>query len=330
MIDDKIRKRDLSGGKKMTPGAAGAGHGGAGDAGHPRRQAAARSVLKAVGTPSDPQLQAALKQAAGSGRPTGSHRRDLDQDGVYEHNARRRDHGRLVAANWCAAAVPAGAGNRARTTRIQAMIGLGAAVGRRPARPASPTAGGATSTRTCGRCSRRRTSRAPTPGSSAATARSECRQDLQESLRAALTVTPQEMYGFGACERRPAAVVLRQEPATGDRGDQQAGCLPVPEPADVPAGGQRGSLRPTVTGEVGNKALRDAVLSRYEPAEFAAQWSLIESGEQPLAGMRVLNAFPVFTEHPHPLLGTAGSGRRRHRRAAGRHPGGPCGARGAA
>lgn len=42
------------------------------------------------------------------------------------------------------------------------------------------------------------------------------------------------------------------------------------------------------------EALGAEVMSRYTPEEFPALWSLITSGRQPLAGVTVLNAFPVF------------------------------------
>lgn len=41
-------------------------------------------------------------------------------------------------------------------------------------------------------------------------------------------------------------------------------------------------------------ALREAVLTRYDPAEFPALWASIVSDDRPLAGVRVLNAFPLF------------------------------------
>lgn len=42
------------------------------------------------------------------------------------------------------------------------------------------------------------------------------------------------------------------------------------------------------------EALGAEVMSRYAPEEFPALWSLIASGDRPLAGLQVLDAFPVF------------------------------------
>ena len=62
-----------------------------------------------------------------------------------------------------------------------------------------------------------------------------CRQALQSSLMEALSVTPQQIYGHGACAENPQASCFDMNRFTSASGVSRA-AVPVPEPADVPAG----------------------------------------------------------------------------------------------
>jgi acyl-homoserine lactone acylase PvdQ len=158
-------------------------------------------LLKAVGTPSDPQLQSAL-QTLRDWLAAGAHRRDLDQDGVYEHNAAVE----LMDAWWpelVAVEFRPTLGTEAYDA-IRTMIPLGAEVGTSPRAPSfsdgwwgyvdkdlrslftPKDVKGGYSRIFCGNGKK-----------------SACRQDLQASLTAALAVTPAQMYGQGACTANP-------------------------------------------------------------------------------------------------------------------------------
>ena len=56
-----------------------------------------------------------------------------------------------------------------------------------------------------------------------------------ESLREALKVTPQQLYGHGDCAERPAARPASTRTARSPPGSRRRD--PVPEPPDVPADG---------------------------------------------------------------------------------------------
>ena len=132
----------------------------------------------------------------------GSHRRDLDKDGTYEHNAAIV----LLDAWWpklLTTQFEPGLGEPAFDA-IQSMMGFGAPTATRPNAPGfsdgwwgyslldlqrvqagAPVAGGFPQA-FCG-----------------AGDKTACATALQESLKQALTVTPQDLYAFGACTTDP-------------------------------------------------------------------------------------------------------------------------------
>lgn len=158
-------------------------------------------LLERIGSPGDPALQDAITQLR-QWRDAGGHRRDLDQDGSYEHNRAIE----IMDAWWprlVQSIFETELGTEAYEA-IQSVIGLGAVPRERPAAPGfSDGWWGFVSNDL-----RKLTD----PGSVTGTwpkvfcgdgDRSACRQDLRDSLRTALTVTPQEMYAVGACTSDP-------------------------------------------------------------------------------------------------------------------------------
>ncbi len=159
------------------------------------------SLFKALGSPNDPQLKSAVTQLR-SWRSDGSHRRDLDKDGAYEHTTAIE-----IMDAWWPLLVDAEfrpvMGNTAFEA-IQSIIGLGAVPGTSPRAPGfsdgwwgyvdkdlrtlfgSKTPDGGLGRVFCGDGSKK-----------------DCRSALRGALREALSVTPQEMYGKGACEEEP-------------------------------------------------------------------------------------------------------------------------------
>jgi acyl-homoserine lactone acylase PvdQ len=152
------------------------------------------TVLKAIGKPK----QASLRKALGTlraWRKAGSHRRDLNRDGVDENNEAIE----LMDAWWpqlVTAEFKPALGGKAFES-LQGMIGIGDHTGGSPQAPDffggwwgyaekdlrdlfGPTPQGAYSRVYCGNGSKKR-----------------CRAALQRSLRAALKVTPAKTYGGG-------------------------------------------------------------------------------------------------------------------------------------
>jgi len=159
------------------------------------------TVFEAMGTISDPEVKAAVETMK-AWMADGSHRRDLDKDGTYEHNAAIV----LLDAWWpklLTTQFEPGLGEPALDA-IASMIGFGAPTATRPNAPGfsdgwwgyslldlqrvvtgAPVAGGLPQA-FCG-----------------AGDKTACATALQESLKQALKVTPQELYAFGACTSDP-------------------------------------------------------------------------------------------------------------------------------
>jgi acyl-homoserine lactone acylase PvdQ len=160
------------------------------------------TVFRAIGTPKSGELRAALAKLRAWQR-AGAHRRDLDRDGVYEHNAAVE----LMDAWWpklIAAEFEPSLGGEAFEA-LQGMIAIGDHTGDSPQAPDffdgwwgyvskdlrklfGPKPRGNWRRAHCGMASKQR-----------------CRLALQRSLRAALKVTPEQLYGGGdgACATNP-------------------------------------------------------------------------------------------------------------------------------
>jgi acyl-homoserine lactone acylase PvdQ len=160
------------------------------------------TIFRAVGRPRAPKLRRALATLRAWHRH-GAHRRDLDRDGVYEENRAVE-----VMDAWWPKLVegefrPA-LGGRAYE-RLQEMIGTGSHTGGSPTEPSfsdgwwgyvskdlrklfGPKPRGTWSRVYCGGGSKKK-----------------CRAVLQRTLRAALKVSPQQLYGGGdgACASNP-------------------------------------------------------------------------------------------------------------------------------
>jgi acyl-homoserine lactone acylase PvdQ len=160
------------------------------------------TLFRAIGQPRSGELRGALAKLRAWQR-AGAHRRDLDRDGVYEHNAAVE----LMDAWWprlVAAEFEPSLGTKAFEA-LQGMIAIGDHTGGSPRAPDffdgwwgyvskdlrklfGPKPRGNWSRAHCGMGSKQR-----------------CRLALQRSLRAALRVTPEQLYGGGdgACATNP-------------------------------------------------------------------------------------------------------------------------------
>ena len=158
------------------------------------------TVFDAMGTVSDPQLQAAIDELK-AWMADGGHRRDLDKDGAFEHTAAIQ----ILDAWWpklLTAQFEPGLGTQAFDA-IQTMISFGA-TGTRPSAPGFSDGWWGYSLLDLQRV----LSGAPVPGGFQVAFcgngdKAACATALQDSLKQALTVTPQELYGFGACTTDP-------------------------------------------------------------------------------------------------------------------------------
>ncbi len=160
-------------------------------------------LFRAIGTPNEPALVDALTTLR-DWQQSGAHRRDLDQDGAYDNN----EAVQLMDAWWpllVESQFRPALGKRAYES-LQAMIGIGAVTGGSPQAPGfadgwwgyvskdlralfRPGSVSGKPPRTfCGKGSR-----------------SRCRQDVRDSLRRALSVTPEQLYGRDACAENPQA-----------------------------------------------------------------------------------------------------------------------------
>ncbi len=170
-------------------------------------------ILQAIGTPSDPQLRDAIAKLQ-AWRAAGAHRADLDQDGVDEFTPAIQ----LMDA-WWPKLVRAQFGQSLGDGAFQAlerMLPDGDFTGRDPNAPDFADgwygyvlndlrdlyAGGHAYSRIyCG------------DGTQAG-----CRNALRESLRAALSVTPQQLYGYGDCESNPQPSCFDRNRSTNGSG----------------------------------------------------------------------------------------------------------------
>lgn len=156
-------------------------------------------ILEAIGTPADPAMTAAVTSLK-AWMADGGHRRDMDRDGVYEHNAAIE----LMDAWWprlLTAQFQPGLGEAAMT-EIRNMIGFGGTGGTRPSAPGFADGWWGYSLQDLQRVVSGQPGSFPVAfcggGDKAA-----CATALQESLQASLAVTPAQTYGFGACSTDP-------------------------------------------------------------------------------------------------------------------------------
>ena len=213
------------------------------------------TIFKAIGKPKSAQLRralATLRTWHEARRPPPRPRPRRRRRG----NAGDRADGRLVAEAG-RRRVQAGARRQGlRTAR-------GDAADRRlhrrlaDAHRTSSTAGGATSPRTCATSSARSRKGAWSRIYCGGGSKKKCRAMLQRTLRAALKVTPAAALRRRQrrLRRQPAALLLRPEPADGDR-RHRTRPLPVPEPADLPAGRDADPEAAALSGGRRNRHLR--------------------------------------------------------------------------
>jgi acyl-homoserine lactone acylase PvdQ len=159
-------------------------------------------LLKAVGKPKQGSLRRAVAELR-SWHKAGSHRRDLNRDGVDEHNAAVE----LMDAWWpklVTAEFRPVLGSRA-FEQLQEMIGIGDHTGGSPEAPGFQSGWWGYVARDLHRVfgSKRQRGQGPLYCGRGLPAR--CRRALQRSLRAALRVSPKSLYGGGdgACASNP-------------------------------------------------------------------------------------------------------------------------------
>jgi acyl-homoserine lactone acylase PvdQ len=166
-----------------------------------------RTVLRVVGKPKSPQLRQAIRRLR-AWMKDGSHRRDLDRDGTYEHNRAVE----IMDAWWpriLKAEFQPALGERA-FDRVHGMVQFGDHTGGAPGAPdfddgwwsypykdlkdllGEPIRAGYSRVY-CGKGSMHR-----------------CRLALRSSLRKAIKVTPQQLYGYGDCENDPEPACFDQ------------------------------------------------------------------------------------------------------------------------
>ena len=119
----------------------------------------------------------------------------------------------------------------------------------------------------------------------------KCRKMLQRTLAAALKVTPQQLYGGGdgACAANPQPSCFDQNRPAVTGGIRAA--LPVPEPADLPAGGDADPAAAAV--REGRRPSRPSA-SRATTASSSPSSSLPERAWTPgVARAAPLLSFPV-------------------------------------
>ncbi len=153
-----------------------------------------------MGTVSDPELTAAIDKLK-AWMADGGHRRDLDKDGAYEHTPAIQ----ILDAWWpklLTAQFQPGLGEQA-FTEIQNMISFGANT-TRPSAPGFSDGWWGYSVQDLQRVS----SGAPVAGGFPVPFcgngdKAACATALQDSLKQALTVTPEQLYAVGACATDP-------------------------------------------------------------------------------------------------------------------------------
>jgi len=157
-------------------------------------------VFEVMGVPADPDVAAAVDKLK-AWMADGGHRRDLDKDGVYEHNEAIQ----ILDAWWpklVAAQFQSGLGDEA-FAEIQKMISFGA-VTSRPSAPGFADGWWGYSLQDLQRLQ----SGADVPGGFPVTFcgngdAAACATAMQDALKQALAVTPEQLYGFGACATDP-------------------------------------------------------------------------------------------------------------------------------
>jgi acyl-homoserine lactone acylase PvdQ len=159
------------------------------------------AVIEAMGTVADPELASAIDTLR-AWMADGSHRRDLDKDGAFEHTLALQ----IVDAWWpllLTAQFEPGLGEEAFDA-IQKMIGFGAATRTRPNAPQFSDGWWTYSLQDLQRVS----SGSPVEGGFPVAFcgggdQSACSALLKDSLKEALKVTPEQLYAFGACTSDP-------------------------------------------------------------------------------------------------------------------------------
>ena len=184
------------------------------------------TIFKAIGKPKAGALGSALAKLR-AWHKSGAHRRDLNQDGVDEHN----DAIELMDAWWpklVTAEFKPSLGEKA-FENLQGMIAIGDHTGDSPRAPDyfdgwwgyvskdlrklfGPKPRGLWSRAHCGNGPGRAGNRAGNSRRDRAAARKRCRALLQRTLRAALKVTPQQLYGGGngKCASNPQPACFDQ------------------------------------------------------------------------------------------------------------------------
>ncbi len=158
------------------------------------------TLLDAMGTISDPQVQAAVDELK-AWAADGGHRRDLDKDGAFEHTKAIQ----ILDAWWpklLTAQFQPGLGQESFDA-LQQMISFGA----NSSRPSAPGFSDGWWTYSLQDLQRVLTGAPVTGGLPQAFCgggdKAACATALQDSLKAALAVTPAQLYGTGACATDP-------------------------------------------------------------------------------------------------------------------------------
>ncbi len=158
------------------------------------------TVFETMGTVSDPEVSAAIDKLK-AWMADGGHRRDLNKDGTYEHN----DAIQILDAWWpkLLTAQFEPVLGKAAFDEIQTMISFGSNSSR-PSAPGFSDGWWGYSLLDLQRVN----SGQPVEGGFAVPFcgngdKAACSTALQDSLKQALTVTPAQLYGFGACVSDP-------------------------------------------------------------------------------------------------------------------------------
>jgi hypothetical protein len=184
-----------------------------------------------IGNPGQADLRAALADLR-EWRRAGSHRRDLNGDGSYEY-----DSAITLMDAWWPLLVRSEfqpALGKGAFAQLQDMLPDGDHTRRDPNAPDFFGGWWGYSSKDL-----RSVLGARVPGWSHAYcghgSRKACRRALLRSLRAALKVTPQELYGHGECESTPLRSASTATAQRSPPGSTSA--RPLPEPPDLPADG---------------------------------------------------------------------------------------------
>ena len=202
-------------------------------------------ILKqALGSPSDPQLQAAIAELD-SWYADGGHRRDLNNTSISEPGSYEHNEAITLMDAWWPKLLEAEFQPGARRRRRSASC-AGCSNSAQPNPGGEPTAPdfadgwyGYVSKDLRDLLAAERRRRAPKGAVLAALLRRRLAAGLPPgaagSLPQALSVTPQQIYGHGECAEDPQASCFDMNRFVSASGDLGA-AVPVPEPPDVPAG----------------------------------------------------------------------------------------------